>query len=510
MLKIIPEPREISLLPVPACRLERGFSIICQPEDRELRELAAVFLPEGDQLGGNASPPSAGLVLKVDPAVGDIHAEAYVLVAGEAGVEISAASRQGLRHGLATLVQLAEGGSEGGVRIPALIIKDFPALEWRGMHLDCARYYKPMEFLRKFIDSLFRYKFNRLHLHLTDDQGWRIEIKSLPKLTEIGAWRRRTLKGHGKDEPWPLEYDDVRHGGFYTQQELREFIRFASTRGVEVVPEIDMPGHATAAIAAYPEFGCVDRPVEVAAKWGIFRHVLNVGSDQTLQAVRGIIDEVAEIFPSPYFHLGGDECPTTYWERNAACLARMRSEGLRSARELHGWFMRQMGDHAVSRGKTPIAWDDVLESGLDLSPFVIAAWRGGTQTEDAIRKGYRVINCNWSTLYFDHYQTEDPSKEPLSFGGFSSLEKVLSFDPVPAGLERADLTRVLGAQGHLWSEYLPTPDRVEYAAFPRILALSEVLWRGKKLAAGPEFVGKVRKELDLLEQRGVRSCRLGV
>ena len=497
MLDILPEPHEVRRLPGPSYQLGPGFSVTSS--DPLLVDAATALLVE---TFGNPGQ-DGGVVLRLDSSVDNAEKPgAYVLQVVERGVEIIAAAREGIFHGLATLVQFGESYRE----IPAVRVADFATYPWRGMHLDCARHFLPVDDLRRFIDYLWRYKFNRLHWHLTDDQGWRAEIKAFPRLTAIGGWRKRTIKGHAKHEPWPFEYDEVPHGGFYTQQEMSEIVHYADARGIEIIPEIEMPGHATAAIAAYPELGCPGYSVEVAQEWGIYRHLFNVGSDRTMEMLRTVLDEVIEIFPSKWIHLGGDECPTTFWERDPQCMRRMQVEGFKNHSQLHGWFMSRMGDHVVARGRTPMAWDDVLDSGIDLSPFVITAWRGESHLRKALQLGHQVVNCDMTHVYFDHYQVVDTTREPLMFGGFTDLERVLSFDPAPSALSRGQGGDVIGAQGHLWREYLPTNERIEYNAFPRAIALAEVLWRG-----GPRpkmMMEKIRRESAFLIRRGVNCCLL--
>jgi len=416
--------------------------------------------------------------------------EAYVLDVTADGVSISAGGDAGLFYGLQTLLQLlppdrlpsarrsldAALRESGPVQIPQLHIEDEPAYPWRGFMLDVARHFFPAEFILKLIDQLAAHKLNVLHLHLTDDQGWRLPVPGYPKLTEVGGWRPETLVGfdHERDE---IELDGVPHGGAYTRAELEQIVAYAAERFIEVVPEVDLPGHATAAVAAYPELG--NGPAaEVRMRWGISTNILNV-QDETLRFVEDVMAEVASIFPSRWIHGGGDEVPKKEWRESAAVQERIADLGLADELALQGWFTGRVGDMVRGHGRRLLAWDEVVEADAP-ADTVVMAWRSTAHGVDAVRAGYDVVMSPSEYVYLDHRQSMNPG-EPVTFPGSPlPLAKVFEFEPVPAALredEQAGNGRVLGGQAHLWSEYVPTPRDAEYMAFPRLCALAEAVWR---------------------------------
>jgi hexosaminidase len=401
--------------------------------------------------------------------------EGYRVHVEHDGAELRAATVAGLRHGIATLRQLTQDGS-----VPYLDIDDAPHLPWRGALLDVARWYFPIDYLRRFVDVMALHKLNRFHLHLTDDQGWRIEITRYPRLTSIGSRRAGSQVGHARDGV----IDNVLHGGYYTQDELRGLVRHAAARGVEIVPEIDFPGHTTAAIAAYPELGNGATP-EVSRRWGVHTTVLNA-EPPTLEFCKNVLDEVMDVFPSPWVHLGGDECPTDEW---LAAPHRAHELGLDPAR-LQTWFTDELVAHVRSRGRTAIVWDEAVHAGLD--PETVAmAWRDAAQGERAADLGHHVVMTPQQRTYFDWYQDDGPD-EPLAIHGLTTLADVIGFDPGD----------VLGTQGMLWTEYLPTPAAVDYMAFPRLAALADIAWSGPG-AAG--LLDRLRGNQTLLEALGVHG-----
>ncbi len=514
---LIPRPRKAEALDAPAVRVDSTWRV-CRPSghpglagvaDRVAGWLAralgggdgSVFLQDSESV--------PGIVFQITSQVQG--QEAYELTARDGKIVIAAGSPDGLSRGVATLEQL---GPENGARrnsfeLPAVRIADHPLHAWRGMHLDCARHFLTPDFLRKFIDAMSLYKFNRLHLHLADDQGWRVEIRAFPRLTDIGAWRDGTLIGHVLEEPHPYEFTPGPYGGYYRQDELRALAAYAAERGIDVIPEIEMPGHCSAAIAAYPELSCRREPIAVPRIWGQFRHQMCAGSETVLEMMDAVLAEVAEIFPSPYLHLGGDECTSTYWKRCPACQERKRAEGLETEKDLHAWFLRRMASSAAALGKIPMAWDEVLDGGISIPGMVVSSWRGESHTVTAARRGNPLINCDLNFTYFDHYQSPGRAGEPRAWGGCTPLEKTYAFEPIPAALTGPEAAQVLGAQGQLWSEYLPTAWHVEYAAFPRMLALAEKLWHGGRTEDWPEFAARLPSHLSLLADRGINARKPG-
>ncbi len=444
-----------------------------------------------DQLGGLPEFRRAGddavVSLGVDA---DLPPEAYRLTVGQAGVRIDGGDPAGVFYGTQTLRQIL--AAQTGDGLPWVEIVDAPRYGWRGAMLDVARHFMPKSFVLRFIDLLAMHKLNVLHLHLTDDQGWRVEIPRYPKLTEVGAWRAATLVGHSDDRP--KRYDGVRHGGYYSGHDIREIVRYAADRFVTVVPEVDSPGHSQAAIAAYPELGNTDQQLDVWTEWGITEHVLNL-SDATLAFYADVLDEVMALFPGPYLHIGGDECPTAQWRANPEVTARAAALGLGDVRELLGWYVRCLADHVGSRGRRPIFWYDT-GTALRVPGAIAMPWSGRGAAEAARSAGHDVVLTPQAQLYLDHYQSADRASEPRAIGGHTPLETVYGFDPdQPAG--------ALGAQCQLWSEYLPEPAAVEYMAFPRLCAFSEAIWSPLPRADFGTFRQRLAVPLRLLDALGV-------
>jgi hexosaminidase len=368
--------------------------------------------------------------------------------------------------------------------IRSVEIEDYPRFGWRGAMLDVARHFMPKEFVLKFIDLIALHKLNVLHLHLTDDQGWRLEIKRYPRLTEVGAWRKETLVGKYQRDAAAETYDGKPHGGFYTQADVREIVAYANARGVHIVPEIEMPGHGQAAIAAYPELGNTGQQLPVRTRWGICENVFNV-EESTIQFLQNVLAEVLDLFPSPFIHIGGDEAPKTQWKASPAAQTRMRELGLQNEDELQSYFVRRMDAFLNSRGRRLVGWDEILEGGLAPNATVMS-WRGEDGGIVAAKAGHDVVMAPNRHTYLDYYQSEDRTTEPLAIGGYIPLAKVYDYEPIPAALSAEEAQHVLGAQGQLWTEYMPTPKQVEYMAFPRLCALAEVLWTP---AAAKEYAG---------------------
>ncbi len=381
--------------------------------------------------------------------------------------------------------------------MPAVTIEDQPRFSWRGAHLDTCRHFMPKEFVKKYIDLLALHKLNTFHWHLTDDQGWRLEIRQYPMLTTIGAWRSETLVGRPTRDPAQGQFDRTPHGGFYTQEDAREIVAYAKARFVTVVPEIEMPGHAVAAIAAYPELGVTGEPVRVATSWGVFSDILNA-EPSTVQFMQNVLTEVLGIFPSRYIHIGGDEADKAKWKTSPAIQARIRELGVGDERGLQSWFIRQMDDFLVGHKRRLVGWDEILEGGL-ADNAVVMSWRGTQGGIDAARAGHDVIMTPTSHTYLDYYQSRDQAHEPLAIGGFLPLATVYAFEPVPAELEPRFAAHVLGAQAQVWTEYLAGGKQVEYMAFPRLTALAEVVWTpvGRKDYA--DFLGRLERHLARLQ-----------
>jgi len=429
-------------------------------------------------------------------------------------VSIKAPAAAGLFYGAQTLRQLLppEIHSPEKVsrdwKIPSVEIRDFPRFGWRGLMLDVGRYFMPKEDVMRLIDTMATLKLNTFHWHLTDDPGWRIEIKKYPKLTEVGAWRAETLIGHAHNKPH--RFDGKRHGGFYTQDDIREVVAYAAERHIDIVPEIDMPGHMQAAIAAYPELGCTTNQVEVMTAWGISENILNP-EESTIAFCKDVLAEVMDLFPSKYIHIGGDEAKKTQWEASER-IQRLREErGLKDMHEMQSWFIKQLDEFLVSHGRRLVGWDEIAEGGL-AENAVVMWWRGKRGIKTAIQAaqdGHDIVVAATSYLYFDYYQSKDKASEPLAIGGFLPLEKVYGFDPIISGLDGAAAAHVLGVQGQLWTEYIPDMRHAEYMAFPRALALAELAWtpKGRKDYAG--FLERVRVQERRFGAAGINFRKTG-
>ncbi len=442
-------------------------------------------------------------------------AEGYRLVVNEGSVLLGANTAAGLMYGGMTLLGLLPpeafgdgrgpaGGSGNAAdvewKLPCVSIVDTPRFAWRGMHLDVARHFFPKEFVKKYIDLLALHKMNVFHWHLTDDQGWRIEIKKYPRLTEVGAWRDGSMVGPYSE----MRFDSVRYGGFYTQEEIREVVNYAARRNVTIVPEIEMPGHSLAALAAHPELSCTGGPFGVGKAWGVYEDVF-CPKDSTFAFLENVLAEVCELFPGTYVHIGGDEVPKTRWKNCDSCRARMASEGLANEEELQSYFVRRVEKFLNSKGKRMIGWDEILEGGLAPNAAVMS-WRGTEGGAAAARQAHYAVMSPGSHCYFDHYQGE-PNYEPLAIGGHTPLEKVYSYEPVPAGLGPSEAAFILGAQGNVWTEYIGTTEQVEYMALPRMAALAEVVWSPAGVRDWDDFLRRLPAHLRRLDQIGVNYSK---
>lgn len=431
------------------------------------------------QIGGN--PPAGSIGLRRDRSLKKLGPEGYRLDIRPGRVIARAPENVGLFYAVQTMRQLLPPQifREAPVAsvawtMPAVLIEDWPRFSWRGAHLDVGRHFMPKEFVKKYIELLALHKLNTFHWHLTEDQGWRLEVKQYPKLTEVGAWRKETIIGHQPRDRSLWQFDKTPHGGFYTQEDAREIVAYGKARFVNVMPEIEMPGHAVAAIASYPELGVTGLPIEVAANWGIFSDILNA-EPATVQFMQNVLTEVLDIFPSRYIHIGGDEADKAKWKVEPRIQARMRELGLADEHELQSWFIRQMDTFLTARGRRLVGWDEILEGGLAENAIVMS-WRGTAGGIAAARAGHDVIMAPESHTYLNYYQAPDQAREPLAHPGMLPLEKVYEFEPVPTELEPQFVKHVLGAQAQVWTEYLPGPKNVEYQAFPRLTALAEVVW----------------------------------
>ncbi|MGH2348724.1 MAG: beta-N-acetylhexosaminidase [bacterium] len=522
----------LSVIPRPA-RMTRGSSaFVLTPgtvvvTDRATRQI-------GHQLADGLSPATgyrlvvAGAAgnaarvvsLRLDPSLARLGEEGYRLSVTGTRITIRAFRPAGAFYAVQTLrqllpVEIFRAARVEGVAwtVPAVEIEDIPRFPWRGAHLDVSRSFMPKEFVKKYIDLLALHKLNRFHWHLTDDQGWRIEIKKYPRLTSVGAWRRETLVGiqHAYADTTLWRYDGRPHGGFYTQNDVREIVAYAQARFVTVVPEIEMPGHAQAAIAAYPELGNTGARLEVLTHWGVNPHIFNP-EDATIRFLQDVLTEVLALFPGRYVHIGGDEAVKTEWEASPRAQARIAELGLKDAHELQSWFVHQMDAFLTARGRSLVGWDEILEGGLAPNATVMS-WRGMDGGIAAARAGHDVVMTPTSHTYFDYYQSRDTAAEPPAIGGYLPLDTVYAFEPVPAALGPAEAPRVLGAQGQVWTEYIRQPKDVEYMAYPRLIALAEVVWTPSDRKDFADFRARLETHLLRLEMLDVNyrsRCASGI
>ena len=442
------------------------------------------------ELNKAAQPADAQFVF-VEKANKTSATKAYDLTISQNGIQITAQNPESFFHASRSLLQLLSLQNGQDIKLPLVHIEDFPRFSYRGMHLDVGRHFFSVSFIKKYIDWLSYHKLNTFHWHLTEDQGWRIEIKKYPALTQVGAWRNGTIIGRypGKGN------DNVKYGGYYTQQEIKDVVSYASQRFVEVIPEIEMPGHSSAAIAAYPFLSCFPgKPTAIPANmisaksieeqkkgrvklvqetWGVFDDVFCAGKESTFEFLQDVIDEVITLFPSPYFHIGGDECPKTHWKICALCQKRMKEIGLKDEHELQSYFVQRIEKYLNSKGKKLIGWDEILEGGLAPNATVMS-WRGETGGIEAAKQGHPVIMTPGNPVYFDH--TQRLVEDSVTIGGYNPIDKVYAYNPVPAEIPVDKSGFILGAQANVWTEYMKNEKKVEYMIFPRIAALSEVLW----------------------------------
>ncbi|WP_445712981.1 glycoside hydrolase family 20 protein [Flavobacterium sp.] len=423
-----------------------------------------------------------------------------LLISNKKFVAIYAKTPEGFFYGIQTFLQLLPIEKKDKISLPCLSILDYSKFQWRGMHLDVSRHFFPKDFIKKYIDYLAMYKMNTFHWHLTDDQGWRIEIKKYPKLTEVGAWRNGSMIGHYTDQT----FDDIRYGGFYTQEEIKEIVAYAKERHITIVPEIEMPGHALAALASYPEFSCTGGPFEVGKTWGVLEDVF-CAKDETFTFLENILTEVIELFPSEYIHIGGDECPKVRWKSCSHCQKRIKEEHLKDEHELQSYFIQRIEKFVNSKGRKIIGWDEILEGGLAPNAAVMS-WRGTEGGIAAAKQKHFVVMSPGSHCYFDHYQGE-PKNEPIAIGGYTNVEKVYSFDPIPKKLSADESKYILGAQANLWTEYITTPAHAEYMLMPRMAALSEVLWGTSNPTNYKEFENRLIQHFEMYEKNGINYSK---
>jgi hexosaminidase len=509
-LSIVPQPTKLTPVTGSITVTDRT-QIIVPNEDAAVRRVA-VMLSDRFKLDGtkvsvidiNDSKSNTNVIFFLKASKEEVGTEGYKLSVTPTQINIMAATPQGFFYAVQTLFQLMPSEvfsttplkTKTSWRIPCVEVEDKPRYAYRGLHLDAARHFQPVSFVKKYIDMMALHKMNNFHWHLTDDQGWRIEIKKYPKLTEVGGWRNETLIGHASEKP--EKYDGQRYGGFYTQDEIREIVAYAKDRFVNVIPEIEMPGHALAALAAYPELSCdTSKTYQVGTKWGVFDDVF-CPSEKTFSFLQDVLTEVMDLFPSKYIHIGGDECPKVAWKKSKFCQDLMKKEGLKDEHELQSYFIQRIEKYLNGKGRQIIGWDEILEGGLAPNATVMS-WRGTEGGITAAQQNHDVIMTPGSYCYFDHYQA-DPETEPLAIGGLLTLETVYGYEPTPKVLNAEQAQHILGAQGNVWTEYIRYTDNLEYMVFPRAIALAEVLWSPKSRRDYDDFVNRLQTHFKRLDR----------
>ncbi len=436
-----------------------------------LPEIASLYLPNASLV---ELTPNKGFITFQQLTGG--YPESYSINVNSDQIRITYTSESSCFNALQSLFQLITMEDDSNrFNIPVSFVKDYPSFRWRGLHLDVSRHFFSVAEVKQYLDLMSMYKFNVFHWHLTDDQGWRIEIKRYPKLTSIGAWRDSTIENHYST--FPRTWNTTPYGGFYTQEQIKEVVAYAAARQITVVPEIEMPGHARAALAAYPEYSCNGNKQAVPGVWGVFDDVFCT-KDSTILFLQNILDEVMELFPSPYIHVGGDEVPKTRWKQCPRCQATIKTLALADEHELQSYFIGQMDQYLQAHNRKLIGWDEILEGGLT-SGAAVMSWRGTEGGIAAAKQGHFVVMSPGSHCYFDHYQGKSVS-EPLAIGGYTPLEKVYEFNPIPEGLKDYEARFILGGQANLWTEYIPSFEQLTYMTYPRAIALSQALWGGTK------------------------------
>lgn len=498
--QVIPLPLEVSTSEGEPFVLSSATKVV-YPEGNELMERNAEFLGGYLNLPVLTSIPSEEKVIELALGLDNENKEAYRLEVTQNKVTITGASEAGVFYGIQTL-RKSIPTSDTKTTLAPVTINDKPRFGYRGIMLDVARYFEPVEFVKKYIDLLAMHNINRFHWHLTEDQGWRVEIKQYPKLTEISSQRKETVIGKNSGE-----YDGKPHGGFYTQEEIKEIVDYAQERYITTIPEIDLPGHMLAALAAYPEYGCTGGPYEVATTWGIFEDVLCAGNEKTYTFLENILTEVMEMFPSEYIHIGGDEVPKVRWEECPKCQAKIKELGIKGDAEhkkehyLQSYLTARIEKFLNEHGRRIIGWDEILEG--ELAPnATVMSWRGMAGGIKAAQMGHDVIMTPTTHAYFDYYQSAETDEEPFAIGGYLPLEKVYSLEPAPDVLTPEQKNHILGVQANLWTEYIPTPEHVEYMSLPRMAAMSEVQWTAAEKKDYDNFLKRLPQLTDLYEKKG--------
>ncbi len=477
-LGIIPAPKSVNVLMGQFAISQKTTIQYENPNDRNTAILFQDFLKEKYQVNlpvtKYSSKKSVSTILFTSKGAENIVTEGYKLNITPASITLTG-KEAGMFYGFQSLIQLFPIEKITNIYIPCAEINDEPRFQYRGMHLDVTLHFFPVSFVKKFINMMAQYKLNTFHWHLTEDQGWRIEIKKYPELTKSGAWRAQTLIGSAQKDD-PIGYDNTPHGGFYNQDEIRDVIKYASERHITIIPEIELPGHCISALVAYPDLACGDNPgpFKTIESWGIYEDVFCAGKESTFEFLENVLTEVMELFPSKYIHIGGDEVPKTRWKSCKYCQKRIKDNNLKDEFELQSYFVQRIEKFINSKGRAIIGWDEILEGGLAPNATLMS-WRGEKGGIAAAKQNHDVIMAPNDYIYFDHYQAK-PEQEPIGFPGFNPLERVYGYNPAPESLTPDQKQHILGAEACVWTEYMATPAKVEYMILPRLLAFSEITW----------------------------------
>jgi len=509
----------VNIVPAPASmisgkgyfRLTPKISIITNTGNKAVKDIAGLINRHLTEFYNFSALPiengstekNGSIIINLDENY-STNPEGYKLTVTKNYIEICSSAPNGIFYGIQTLFQMMppEKKEISKIKIKCAKIEDYPRFSWRGLHLDVCRHFMPKEFILKYLDYMAMHKLNTFHFHLTDDQGWRIEIKKYPLLTQIGAVRSETLVGrYSKDN---AVYDGTPYSGFYTQEDIKEIVKYAAERYITVVPEIEMPGHALAALSAYPELGCTGGPYKSATKWGVFDDVMCAGKESTFKFLEGVLEVIISLFPSSYIHVGGDECPKVRWHDCPLCQQRMKDESLADEHQLQSYFIQRIEKFINGKGRKLIGWDEILEGGLAPNAAVMS-WRGEEGGISAAGQQHFVVMTPGSHCYLDHYQG-DKETEPLAIGGYTPLEKIYGYEPVPAALSAENARFVMGAQGNVWTEYMASTAHVEYMVYPRAAALSEVLWSPKESRDYPSFMKRMKTMVKRYKNIGLNYC----
>ncbi len=504
-VSIIPQPVSV-IMKEGNFVIDENTSVKYNAQNKDL-QAAAVFLATYiKNISGYSLPINAAKKKTIELSIATIDGigkEGYLLKVSPLTISIKANTKAGIVYAMQTLFQtLPRIRTNASLQIPSMEITDYPQFSWRGMHLDVSRHFFSPELVKEYIDLMATYKMNTFHWHLVDDQGWRIEIKGYPKLTQIGAWRVDQTDKTWDARPQAKPGQEPTYGGYYTQQQIKDIIKYATERAVTIVPEIEMPGHVASAIAAYPYLSCSQKP-QLPLTGGNYQNMSSnycAGNDSVFHFLEDVLTEVIALFPSKYIHIGGDEVDKTSWKSCPRCQARMKKEGLKNEEELQSYFIKRIEKFVVSKNRKMIGWDEILEGGLAPEATVMS-WRGEAGGIEAAKMGHEVVMTPGDPLYFDHYQA-GPEGEPTAIGGMNTLKEVYDYYPIPKELNAQQAKNVLGAQANLWTEFVTTAAGVEYMILPRMLALAEVVWSPKETRDWAGFNQRLKEHFKGFDQKG--------